>query len=349
MARKGKGRKQPKAQQHDFGVADFIFPGEKVSYWGGVAGVAAIYAVLAAIGHAVFRDADGYRLWYVPVLILAWPVLAILICNLLASRDRVQQLRRVGRQAKVAANNHPELHRVLLRQAGLLGLSPAPEMYVVADDQPVIYCLPSGPGTVIASQALRERLSTEEVEALLARELTHIRCRHVRLELAMVFIRSSNVVLKVIFLPVLLMMLFARSWTDLIEFTADRGALLVTLKPAVVNSAIVKHAVVADPNAGITQEELEAFIRSSADIQTDAAQLERHFKVGQFISTQPNLRERIEQLTAFPHSPQGQQAVAKMARLQGVPPGAIALVKTGQAGGIEQVDDDELEDTIPAP
>lgn len=349
MARKGKGRKQPKAQPHDFGVADFVFPGERASYWGGVAGVAAVYLVLAAIGYGVFRDSEGNKLWYVPVVILAWPVLAIVICNLLASRDRVQQLRRLGRQAKVAANNHPELHRALLRQAGLLGLSPPPDVYVVSDEEPVIYALPSGPGMVIISQALCERLSTEEVEALLARELTHIRSRHVRLELAMVFIRTSHPVLKIIFLPVLLMMLFARSWIDLIEFTADRGALLLTLRPPVVNSAIVKHAVISDPNAGITQEELEAFIRSSADIQTDAAQLERHFKVGQFISSQPNLRERIEALTAFPQGPQGQQVVAKMARLQGVSPASIAVVKRGQAGEMVQVEEDELEDTIPEP
>ena len=162
----------------------------------------------------------------------------------------------------------------------------------------------------------------------------------------MVFIRSTNPVVKVLLFPVLLVMLFARAWMELIDFTADRGALLVTLKPAVVNSAIVKLAVVSDPNAGITKAELEEFLSSTGEIQTDSQQLERHFKVGQLISSQPNLKERIEQLTDFPRGEQGKQAMAKMAELQGVPVTSIPVIKPTRVEGVEQVIDD-TEDSSP--
>jgi Zn-dependent protease with chaperone function len=243
-------------------------------------------------------------------------------------------------------NNFAEVHRVLTRQAGLLGFAKPPDMYIVSDPNPIIYSIPAGPGAIIISSGLREQLAEAEVEALLAHELTHIRCKHVRLELAMVFIRSTNPVVKVLLFPVLLMMLFARAWMELIDFTADRGALLVTLKPAVVNSAIVKLAVVSDPNAGITKAELEEFLSSTGEIQTDSQQLERHFKVGQLISSQPNLKERIEQLTDFPRGEQGKQAMAKMAQLQGVPVTSIPVIKPTRVEGVEQVIDD-TEDSSP--
>jgi Zn-dependent protease with chaperone function len=278
----------------------------------------------------------------VPVVIIAYPVLAFFVGNLLAARPRAQQIKKAGRQAKVMGNNYPEIHRVLVRQAGLIGLPRTPDMYLVPDDMPLIYSLPGGPGTIIASTALLQAVNTDEFHVLLAHEIAHIRSQHVRVEAAMVFIRNANIALKIALFPVLLMTLFARAWCDLIEFTADRGALLITLRPAMVNSALVKLSVAADPNAGITRDELQAFLDSAGDIQTDAAQLERHFKVGKFISTQPGLRERIEQLTEFPRSEQGAAAIAKMAEIQGVSPGDIPHYKASEVGtGVEQIQDAE--------
>ena len=185
------------------------------------------------------------------------------------------------------------------------------------DTQPIIYSLPGAHGTIIASTSLIEALAPEEFEALMAHEVTHIVCKHVRLDLALTFIRNSNIGVKILLFPILLMGLFARAWCELIEFTADRGALLITLRPAVLNSAMVKFAVVADPNAAITRQELQAMLDSTGDMTTDAAQMERQFKVAQFMGSQPLLRERVEQLTDFPTTEGGKAALTKMAELQG--------------------------------
>jgi hypothetical protein len=130
--------------------------------------------------------------------------------------------------------------------------------------------------------------------------------------------------------------LFSRAGCELVEFTADRGALLITLRPAVVNAAIVKFAVARDPNAGISREELQGYLDGAGDITTDAKQMERHFKVGQFMASQPGLRERVEQMTEFVNDAQGKAALAKMAEQQGVDLSTIVTHKKAESD-LEQV------------
>ncbi|MBU0608617.1 MAG: M48 family metalloprotease [Armatimonadetes bacterium] len=348
MARKSKVRKTKEpSKPKGLRPADFIFPGEKVSYWGGVAGMFIVFIWLAVMSIFVAKNTAQQTMWHIPIEIALYPVLAVIIANILAARPRQAQFKKVGRQGRVMNNNHADLYRVLSRQASLLGMKTPPDMYLVDDKQPIIFSLPAGRGIIVASQALREALFPDEFEALMAHEVVHIACKHVRVDMAMTFIRHTNIGIKIGLFPVLLMMFFARAWKDLIEFTADRGTLLITLRPAVINAALVKFAVVADPNAGITSEELQAFLDSQGDIATDSAQMERHFRIGQFMSSQPGLRERIEQLTEFPQTKQGQEAIAKSAGLQGV---AIPTFGSGSKrfdDGIETIATDDDEPGIP--
>jgi Zn-dependent protease with chaperone function len=348
LARKAKARKTTKEVKQTKGLrlADYIFPGEKASYWGGVAGIAIVFLWIALMLYIFVPNAAGQKVWYRPIGAICYPLLAVMVANLLAARPRQAQLKKAGRQAKVMNNNFPDLYRVLSQQASVLGMKSPPDMYLVDDPHPIMYCLPSGRGVIIASQTLREMLQPDEFEALMAHELAHIAARHVRMDMAMTFIRSTNVGLKIALFPVLLMTVFARAWSELIEFTADRGALLVTLRPAVVNAAMVKSAVARDPNAGITRAELQAYLDSAGDLTTDAGQIERHFKVGQFMRTQPGLTERIEQLSEFPRSDQGKAAIAKAAAAQGVSAPTFGG-PTKRADDIEHMDSGEDEQAIP--
>lgn len=342
MARKSKVKKvKEQKKRSGLKVGDFQFPGEKSSYFGGLAGIAILFVWIAAGLFFVVKNPAGQTLWYVPVEVMAYPVLAVVICNLLAARPRMAQFKKAGRQSKVMSNNFSDLYRVLVKQSSLLGMKSPPDMYLVNEPTPIIYSLPGGRGTIIASTALQQAVTAEEFEALMAHEVTHIACKHVRMDLAMTFVRSSNFAVKILLFPVLLMGAFARAWSDLIDFTADRGSLLATLHPSVVNAAIVKFAVAADPNAGITREELQAYIDSSGDITTDAAQMERHFKVGQFMSSQPGLRERIEQLSEFPGSEQGKEAIAKAAETLGVSASAVPTYRKASSDVEHVLEDGE--------
>jgi Zn-dependent protease with chaperone function len=349
LARKSKQRKGTKEVKRTKGLrpADFIFPGEKGSYMGGLIGTAIVFIWLAAMGYFFVKGPDLKPKPWIPLEILAYPVLAVVIANVVAARPRQAQIKKMGRQARVLSNNHPELYRVLTRQAGLLGMKNPPEMYLVDDPHPFIYSMPTGNGAIVASQALREALFPDEFEACMAHEIAHIACKHVRMDMAMTFIRNANIGVKIGLFPVSLMMIFARAWRDLIEFTADRGALLIMLRQSVVNAALVKFAVAADPNAGITREDLQSFLDGQGDIATDSAQMERHFRVGQFIGTQPGLRERIETLSQFPHTTQGEEAIAKSAELQGVPVPAFGATGKHAEDAIEHVAADDDEQSLP--
>ena len=345
MARKAPRKRAPKAEKKkSFSPADFVFPGERQSYWTGIVMVAIVFIWIAGVLYFTVKQPSGKPAWWIPREVLAWPVVALLVANALAAGPRKKELKKVGRQAKVMNTNHPELYNLLSRQASLLGLAKAPDMYLVDDEQPVLFSIPGGRASIILSKGLRDVVSDDELAGLLAHELTHIRLKHVRLELAMVFIQAANPVVKVLLLPVTLLSLFSRAWKDLIDFTADRGAVLVTLKPATVNAAIVKFAAAADPNASVTQADLHSYLESKGDIQTDAAQLERHFKVGQFVSSQPNLRERIEQISDFVRSEDGQNLMRQMADLQGVSHSEIAISRSSSGDDSVEYIQEEMPD-----
>lgn len=348
MARKSKVKKTKAQVQQSSGIkkCDFVFPGEKTSLMGGVIGTAVVFLCLASVVFFTVKNPAGQPIWYIPLYVLAWPIAAVLLGNWLAAKPRAAQLKKAGRQSRVMSNNFSDLYKVLVKQSSLLGMKSPPDMYLVTDDHPVIYSLPGAKGTIIASTSLQEALSPDEFEAVLAHEISHIFCKHVRLDLAQTFIKSANLALKAVLFPVLLLTFFARAWDELIEFTADRGALLITLKPAVVNAAMVKFAVASDPNAGIRREDLQAYLDGAGDITTDAMQMERHFKVGQFMSSQPGLRERIEQLTEFVNEPQGKATMTKMAELQGVSMGSIVMHRKSE-DGVEQMAADDDEQAIP--
>lgn len=348
MARKTKVKKtkQVALQSSRVKACDFQFPGEKGSYWTGIGAVGFVFLCLAAVAYFTIKGPDGNPIWYISLYVVAWPVAAVMLGNWLAAKPRVEQIKKAGRQSRVMSNNLSDMYQVLVKQSGLLGLKTPPDMYLVNDDHPIMYSLPGGRGTIIASTSLQEAMAPDEFEALLAHEIAHISCKHVRMDLAQTYIQHANIGIKLLLFPVLLMGIFARAWGDLIEFTADRGALLVTLKPAVVNAAIVKFAVAADPNSTISRQELQAYLDSAGDINSDAVQMERQFKVGQFMSSQPGLRERIEQLTDFVNEKQGKEALAKMADQQGVNLASIAMHKKASSD-VEHVASDEDEQRIP--
>lgn len=348
MARKTKVKKtkQEKKQGSGIKACDFQFPGEKSSYWTGIAVVSALFLGFGAMAFFGLKGQEGPQKYYIPLYVVAWPIAAVLLGNWLAAKPRVAQMKSAGRQSRVMSNNFSDMYQVLVKQTNLLGLKTPPDMYLVNDDHPVMYSLPGGRGTIIASTSLQEAMNAEEFEALLAHEIAHIACKHVRMDLAQTFVQHTNIGLKLVLFPILMMGLFARAWGDLIEFSADRGSLLVTLKPSVVNSAIVKFAVAADPNSAISRDELQAYLDGAGDITTDAVQMERQFKVGQFMSSQPGLRERIEQLTDFVNEKQGKEALAKMAEVQGVNLASIATHKK-ISSDVEHVAADEDEQQIP--
>jgi len=314
MARRAR---RPKKRAPDAGlrVADYQYPGEKSAYWQGV--ILFLLPFLVVGGFLLYEvSRSGSR--YAPIAVGLWlyPVLCVLVVNWLAVRPRGQRLKRAGMRSRVTPNMHPELKQILSQQAKLLGMQ-EPDMYILDDDAAYIYSMPGKAGAIVASEPLLAALKSEETGAMVAQEMGHLKSHHVRMDLAITYIRHANLVWKILLFPVLLLSLLLRGWAELTQFTADRVALLVTGRTSVVNAALVKSAVAADKQAEIGSEELEAYLEGGADISMDAEQMERHLRIGNFLTTQKGLRERIEQTGEFLKTHQGQAAMQSMAEIRG--------------------------------
>ncbi len=312
MARKARRRKAPK--QVALELSDYQYPDEKSIYWQAVGGMLVVFFGIAVVGLGLGLKAERFS-WqwlYLPV----WGLVAVWLTNLLSTRRRRKELKAAGRQAKVMGNNHPQLYELLVRQCQLINIKP-PDMYLIDDDAPYIYSLPGRNGTVIVTQPLLDLLDAEEFATLLTHELGHIKSHHVRMDLALTYVKTCNPVMKLVLLPVVLTGALLRGWPYLIDYSADRVAWLACGAQCPLALALVKLTVAFDESSEVSQQDIEAYLSAPGDLDTaDADQMERHFRLGRYISQQPNLRERIEQIVEFPRTEQGQQALQKMAEIR---------------------------------
>lgn len=323
MARRVSKKRARKAPDTALTCRDVAFSAERRIYLEGVWGIAGAFIIIAynvmyfgvgpPLNQNVLPNAPLYGKWWVPLVILAYPFVSWLVANALAVRPRRKLLKAAGPSARVLNKTHPRLKAVLAEQSRLLGL-PEPEMYVLHDDAAYIYSMPArgGGSIIVASDALVAGLSDDEMATMIAREMGHHLCRHVRMAFVLLYMRRAPAIVKLLLFPITALSIVMKNWLELIESTADRAAVVIMGRSAIVNETLVKAAVISDPTAEITREELDAFLAGATDLTTDAAQIERHYKMGEFLDSQPNLRERIEEIRTFPASEQGEAAMRKM-------------------------------------
>lgn len=316
-------RKKLKRKKPEFGITveDYRVPGEKRIYWEGVGGLFGLFALAAynlqwffvgiPLHQNIQPDAPLYGQWWWPVIILVLPGITWLIANYVALRKRNQRLKQEGLTARVLTKNYPKLKAILAEQSKLVDID-EPEMYVLDEESPYMYSLPGKSGKIVTTAGMLDALNDEELSLMIAREMGHIKAHHPRMMIVIAFIMRAHPIVKVLLFPITGMATFLQGWVDLAEATADRMALLMGGRPALVNAALVKLAVAMDKESEISKEELDAYLDTSADMATDAGQIERHFKMGEFLSKHPSLKERIEEIREFLRTEAGQQAMQKM-------------------------------------
>ncbi len=319
IARKSR-RKAVKKEAVRLSLSDYQFPGEMGAYWTAVGSAVGIFMLMALMLFAAnwtgmlngtgIRGIQGVQWW--PICnFIAYPIVSILISNILATRHTKQLIAKSGRHAKVMPNNYGDLHRWLTHLSKLACIS-VPDMYLLEDDATYMYSIPGGTGTIVASTAMRDSFTTEEFTALLAIEIGHVKSHHMSLMLSNLYIRNASIVFKILLLPATAIQFLSQGWADLADYSADRVAMLLLADPTILNVTMVKKAVIMDSQADISAEELQAFMVASGDMSTDSAQMERHFKIGKFMSEHQNLAERVEQLRDFLGSAEGIAAFEKM-------------------------------------
>jgi len=327
---------------------DFRYPGERTLYLQAVLGVIVFCALLAGAAYwmahtARQKAAESSRaeiskkeleeltkeqrekilalrkppplLWQPPAVLVLWPFAALLVVPVLACAPMRKRLKKLGPRAKVMGNNYPEIWQLLRSQCQLMGVR-EPEAYVLEDEVAMVSTLSGRRPALIITRPAQQALTGEELAAALGHELGHIKCGHVRMMNVITYLRSAHRIWRLVWWPAGLLAFVLSGWSEVIEWSADRAALLLVGRIAVVNASMVKLALESDVMAQVDSSELRQYLAASGELSTDAEQVERHYRIGTFISEQPGLADRIRMLGEFPKTDEGQAAFQKMAEIR---------------------------------
>lgn len=172
------------------------------------------------------------------------PGLDMMIRNLLGPlAEQFFYLENIASSVLVGEQQLPQLHQLLLDACRTLDLEP-PQLYVRQHPVPNAYtfAMRGKKPFVVVHTSLLDLLAPEEIQAVIAHELGHLKCDHgVYLTLANVLVLAAG---QLPFGEVLAQSLQAQlmEWVRCAEFSCDRAALLAIQNPRVVSSLLMKLA-----------------------------------------------------------------------------------------------------------
>ncbi len=191
----------------------------------------------------------------------------------------------------------PWLHQCLLDACRVLDLE-VPQLYVRQHPVPNAYTMAmrGKQPFIMLHTALIDLLEPEEIQAVIAHELGHLKCEHgVYLTLANLLVLASNQ-LPLPWGPVVTQGLQSQlmTWVQCAEFSCDRAALLATQDPKITMSVLMKLCGGSPKLAA--QLNLDAFIAQARDYdqasQTDLGAALKELQTDQLTHPLPVLRAR---------------------------------------------------------
>lgn len=174
-------------------------------------------------------------------------------------------LNNIAASVLVGENQLPHLHKLLLDACETLDLEP-PQLYIQQHPAPNAYtfAMRGKQPFIVLHTSLIDLLTPEEIQAVIAHELGHLKCEH------SVYLTPINIlVLAASLIPTwgtaIAQNLQAQllEWVRCAEFSCDRAALLATQNPRVVMSVLMKLAGGSPTLA--PQLNLDAFIAQARD------------------------------------------------------------------------------------
>jgi Zn-dependent protease with chaperone function len=192
------------------------------------------------------------------------PGLDIAIRSVLGSvAEQFFYLNNIASSVLVSEKQLPDLHKLLIEACEILDLEP-PQLYIQQNPTPNAYtfAMRGKQPFVVLHTSLIEMLTPEEIQAVIAHELGHLKCEHgVYLTMVNLLVLAANM------LPPW-GTVFAQSlqdqmlqWVRCAEFSCDRAALLAIQDPKVVMSVLMKLAGGSPTLA--PQLNLDAFIEQA--------------------------------------------------------------------------------------
>ena len=225
------------------------------------------------------------------------PGLDMVVRNLLGSvAEQFFYLNNIASSILVGKNQLPQLHKLLLEACRTLDLEP-PQLYIQQNPTPNAYtfAMQGKQPFMVIHTSLIEILTPEEIQAVMAHELGHLKCEHgVYLTLANIVVLAAN--LLPIWGAVIAQSLREEmlEWLRCAEFSCDRAALLAIQDPKVVMSVLMK--LTGGSPTLAPQLNLDAFIEQAraydAISETQLGQLLKTAQTAQLTHPVPVLRAR---------------------------------------------------------
>jgi Zn-dependent protease with chaperone function len=172
-------------------------------------------------------------------------------------------LNNIASSVLVSEKQLPHLHKLLIEACEILDLEP-PQLYIQQNPTPNAYtfAMRGKQPFIVLHTSLIEMLTPEEIQAVIAHELGHLKCEHgVYLTMVNLLVLAANM------LPpwgtVLAQSLQDQmlQWVRCAEFSCDRAALLALQDPKIVMSVLMKLAGGSPTIA--PQLNLDAFIEQA--------------------------------------------------------------------------------------
>ncbi|BAZ49994.1 M48 family metallopeptidase [Nostoc ellipsosporum NOK] len=173
------------------------------------------------------------------------PGLDLMVRNWLGPMvEQVFYVENIASSILVGENQLPDLHKLLLEACKILDIEP-PQLYVRQHPVPNAYtfAMRGKQPFVVLHTSLIDILTPEEIQAVIAHELGHLKCDHsVYLTPVNILVLAAAIVPNVGTILAQAIQVQLLEWVRCAEFTCDRAALLATQNPKVVMSVLMKLA-----------------------------------------------------------------------------------------------------------
>ena len=201
----------------------------------------------------------------------------------------------IATSIRVSDRQLPDLHASLVEACEILDLD-VPHLYIKQNPVPNAYTMAirGQQPFIVVHTALLDLLNPEEIQAVIAHELGHLKCEHgTYLTLANLLLMATNLLPWGGLVTQGLQEQMMR-WVRSAELTCDRAALLATQDPRIIMSVLMK-LTGGSPQLA-SQLNLDAFIDQARDYdlasQSDMGRAFRQMQTAQLSHPLPVLRAR---------------------------------------------------------
>ncbi|AFZ31957.1 peptidase M48 Ste24p [Gloeocapsa sp. PCC 7428] len=221
----------------------------------------------------------------------------IIVRNLLGQMaEQFFYVENIASSILVGEQQLPQFHKLLIEACRVLDLEP-PQLYVRQHPVPNAYtfAMRGKQPFIVMHTSLLDLLTPEEIQAVIAHELGHLKCDHgVYLTLVNLVVLAAGQLPNLGGFVAQALQAQLLEWVRCAEFTCDRAALLATQDPKIVMSLLMKLSGGSPTLA--PQLNLDAFLaqaRAYDDISnTDLGEVLKSARTSQLTHPLPVLRAR---------------------------------------------------------